>query len=266
MIIAELWNNWKSCMLVWKFSISSSSWSTWKKNWWSLDTWFSNFNHLLCIWHINNNVLINCKKSFVIKENWNEFFQNWKNVMYVSTKSEFREIWNAFSNKYNLSHEDCVKYLIDTYIRDHRRRFVKTYINQVLHFETTMSSRSEIEHSQLKRYLRASTDDLKTMIDSISLMLKNQIHNHQIAWNENKIKFSAECRKFIFQQLTAFVTSYVIRQMMSQYQLLTKRSIVLSSCIDIFIIIMNLSCSHKMQKRLYQKESLLIEDVHSHWR
>jgi hypothetical protein len=74
-----------------------------------------------------------------------------------------------------------VKYLIDTYIRDHRRRFVKTYINQVLHFETTMSSRSEIEHSQLKRYLRASTDDLKTMIDSISLMLKNQIHNHQIA-------------------------------------------------------------------------------------
>jgi hypothetical protein len=29
---------------------------------------------------------------------------------------------------------------------------------------------------------------------------------------------------------------------------------------------MKLSCSHKMQKRLYEKESLLIEDVHSHWR
>jgi hypothetical protein len=227
---------------------------------------FSNFNHLLCIWHINNNVLIKCRKSFVIKENWDEFFQKWKNVMYVSTKSEFRKIWNAFSNKYNLSHEDCVKYLIDIYIRDHRRRFVKTYINQVLHFETTMSSRSEIEHSQLKRHLRASTDDLKSMIDSINLMLKNQIHNHQIAWNENKIRFSTECRKLIFQQLTAFVTFYVIRQMMSQYQLLTKRSIALFLCIDIFVIIMSLSCSHKMQKRLYQKESLLIEDVYSHWR
>jgi hypothetical protein len=74
-----------------------------------------------------------------------------------------------------------VKYLIATYIRDHRRRFVKAYTNQVLHFETTMSSHSEIEHAQLKRYLRASTDDLKTMIDSINLMLKNQIHNHLIA-------------------------------------------------------------------------------------
>ncbi len=59
--------------------------------------------------------------------------------------------------------------------------FIKTYINQVLHFETTMSFRSEIEHAQLKRHLRASTDDLKTMINSINLMLKNQIHNHLIA-------------------------------------------------------------------------------------
>jgi hypothetical protein len=27
-----------------------------------------------------------------------------------------------------------------------------------------------------------------------------------------------------------------------------------------------LSCSHKIQQRLYEEESLLIEDVHSHWR
>jgi hypothetical protein len=29
---------------------------------------------------------------------------------------------------------------------------------------------------------------------------------------------------------------------------------------------MKLSCSHKMQERLYQNESLLIEYVHPHWR
>jgi hypothetical protein len=40
MIIAEFWINWRFWMLVWKFSISSSSWSTWKRDWWSLDTWF----------------------------------------------------------------------------------------------------------------------------------------------------------------------------------------------------------------------------------
>jgi membrane-associated HD superfamily phosphohydrolase len=89
---------------------------------------FSNFNHLLCIWHINSNVLINCQKNIVIKRIETNFFQIWKNVIYVSTKSRFRKIWNAFSNKYNLFHEDYVKYLINIYIRDHRRRFVKMYI------------------------------------------------------------------------------------------------------------------------------------------
>ncbi len=118
--------------------------------------------------------------------------------MYVSTKTEFRKIWNAFSNKYNLFHEDNVKYWIAIYIQDHRRHFVKTYINQMLHFETTMSFRNKIEHAHFKRHLKASIDDFKTMIDNINLMFKNQIHNHLIAWNENKIRFSIECQKLIF--------------------------------------------------------------------
>ncbi len=131
-----------------------------------------------------------------------------------------------------------------------------------MHCETTMSFHNEIKHAQVKLHLKTSTDDLKTMINNINLMLKNQIHNHLSAWDENKIRFSTECRKLIFQQLTAFVNSYVIKQIMSQYQFLTKRSIVLSSCVDIFIIIMSLFCSHKIQKRLYTKESLLIENVY----
>ncbi len=66
-----------------------------------------------------------------------------------------------------------MKYLTAIYIRDHRRRFVKMYINQMLHFETTMSFRNEIEHAQFKRHLKASIDDLKTMINNINLILKN---------------------------------------------------------------------------------------------
>jgi hypothetical protein len=45
--------------------------------------------------------------------------------MYASTKTKFRKSWNAFSNKYNFFHEDCVKYLIAIYIWDHRRRLLK---------------------------------------------------------------------------------------------------------------------------------------------
>jgi hypothetical protein len=85
-----------------------------------------------------------------------------------------------FAEKYNLSHEDCIEYLNETYIENHRRRFVKAYTKKILHFETTMIFRSEDEHAQLKRHLRAFIDDLKTMMNNINLLLKNEIHDHLI--------------------------------------------------------------------------------------
>ncbi len=227
---------------------------------------FSDSNHFLCTWHINNNVLINCKKAFVTKEAWDAFFSEWKKIMYASSEREYREVWDRFFSKYNLFHEDCIEYLTEIYIEHYRRRFIKCYTDQVLHFETTMTSRSENEHSQLKRHLESSTEDLKIVIDSIKLLLINQIQNYHLQLNDVRLRYSAHLRKFIFQQLSAFVSSTVINLMLSQYQLLFDRWIALLFCIDVFIRIMRLSCSHKMQKRLYQSESLLIENVHSHWR
>jgi hypothetical protein len=227
---------------------------------------FSDSNHLLCTWHINNNVLVNCKKEFVTKEAWNAFFSDWKKIMYASSEREYREVWDRFFSKYNLSHEDCIEYLTEIYIEYYRRRFIKCYTDQVLHFETTMTSRSENENAQLKRHLESFTEDLKIVIDNIKLLLINQTQNHRLELSDVKLRYSAHLRKLIFQQLFAFVISTVINLMLSQYQLSFDRSIALLFCIDVFIRIMRLSCSHKMQKRLYQSESLLIENVHSHWR
>jgi hypothetical protein len=127
-----------------------------------------------------------------------------------------------------------------------------------------MTSRSENEHAQLKRHLESSIEDLKIVMNSIKLLLINETHNHLLALKDVKLRCSAHLRKLIFQQLLAFVISTIINLMMSQYSLLFDRSIAFFSCIDVFIKIMRLSCSHKMQKRLYQDDNLLIENVHSH--
>ena len=39
----------------------------------------SNIVHLLCMWHINNNVLKKCRKFFHSKEAWNVFYKKEKN-------------------------------------------------------------------------------------------------------------------------------------------------------------------------------------------
>jgi hypothetical protein len=135
---------------------------------------FLELNHLLCLWHINNNVLINCKKNFIIKKTSEKFFSEWKTMSYAAFEFEYRHLWNKFVNCYNLSHDECIDYLYEIYIRNYRRRFIKCYINQILHFDITMTSRDEDAHALSKRQLRKSIDDLKTIMNDINLMFINE--------------------------------------------------------------------------------------------
>jgi hypothetical protein len=134
----------------------------------------------------------------------------------------------------------------------------------VLHFDTTMTSRDEKAHAVLKRQLGTSTKNLKTMMNDINLLFINEQHNYLIDLADARMRYSTELRKSIFQQLFSFVTSIALWKILSQYQKLIERSTVISACTKVFIIIIELSCSHKIQERLYDEESLLIEDVHSH--
>jgi hypothetical protein len=73
-----------------------------------------------------------------------------------------------------------------------------------------MTSRDEDEHAVLKRQLRSSIDDLKTMMNEINLLFINEQHNYLIEMKEAKMRYSIELRKLIFEQLTSFVTSTVL--------------------------------------------------------
>ena len=227
---------------------------------------FPDTNHLLCIWHINNNVLVNCKREFDTKEEWDAFFTAWKSVIYAPSEDIFWESWGQFSLKYRSTHDDCVDYLLSTYITDYRQQFVRCYTDQVLHFNTTVTSRAEGGHAVLKRQLGTSTGDLKTVVDGINLMLMNEYQNHLINFDEAKSRLPMELKKPIFQRLIGNVTPAAMRKILPQYQQLVGQPTALSPCTGAFTTSMGLPCSHKIQDRLYSEGSLLIEDVHPHWR
>jgi hypothetical protein len=100
-----------------------------------------------------------------------------------------------------------MKYLQSIYIDDFRERFVKCFTNRVLHFDTITTSRDEDGHAVLKRRLESFTEDLKTVMNDISLLLTNEHHNHLLAFEEAKIRFFMILRAFIFQQVRSYVTS-----------------------------------------------------------
>ncbi len=61
-------------------------------------------NHILCIWHINQNVTANCKKYFSINENWETFYRRWKNVVYSNTIILLKERYNTLHHDFSDAH------------------------------------------------------------------------------------------------------------------------------------------------------------------
>ena len=112
--------------------------------------------HLLCVWHINRNMVANCKPFFYTKEDWVEFYTHWFRVKDATTVATFKAKWKALQEAYNHTPEIC-SYLARVWIDPYTTKFVQCYTNRTLHFFNTTSSKSEGGHTLLKRELRCST-------------------------------------------------------------------------------------------------------------
>ena len=129
--------------------------------------------HLLCIWHIDKNVLTHCRSEFDSKENWNVFYTAWHRVMYAETVKEYEDQWSELNSIYRISHWQSMNYINDKLIRFYKKKFVKCWTDRFRHFNNHATSRSEGSHARLKSVLLSSTGDLKTVVDQLDLLLIN---------------------------------------------------------------------------------------------
>ena len=223
--------------------------------------------HLLCLWHINKNVVSNCKKAFD-SDGWLEFNSTWQGVLYANTEEVFEEKWAAMEIKY---HDNwlAMDYLRDEIINPHKEKVVRCYTNQVMHFGNTATSRAESQHKRLKGFLHSSTGDLRKVVDAISLLLVNEREDYAIAFDQDKVQLSTRLRKDIFSRLAKFVTTYAMRKILEQVERfleMSKKGEPLRPCTRTFTRSLGLPCMHTIEKRLVRNEPLHIGDVHPHWR
>ena len=135
----------------------------------SISLVFPECKNLICIWHINKNVLANCKKYFD-NDSWKEFMSNWYSIVYSHTLDSFAESLQAFEHLYSQTHSAVWDYLNVTWL-PHKEKFVGCYINQFPHFGSSSTSRVEGNHHVIKSYVRLGKLDLFVVLKRLSLML-----------------------------------------------------------------------------------------------
>lgn len=70
-------------------------------------------NHALCLWHVDKNVLANCKSSFITEEEWQKFYEDWHKVLFAVTEAIFEEKWEYLQRTYDQVHWLPLMYLED---------------------------------------------------------------------------------------------------------------------------------------------------------
>jgi hypothetical protein len=163
---------------------------------------FSGYHNILCYWHINKNILANCKTRFS-NVKWQQFMERW-NMLVSSTSVElFNAALGVFKETYLGTHPTAWQYVNTTWM-PHKERFVAYYIDKFPHFSSANTSRVEGNHHVIKSYLHVNILHLLTLMKQLGLMLANQRVELNAAIEKQRVhkahRFGHNCFKdFIYK-------------------------------------------------------------------
>ena len=139
---------------------------------------FRECTHLLCVWHIDKNILAKCKKYFESEDIWVVFLSAWKKIVYSSTEVEYNEHWKEFESSY-MEKKKVLEYIENVWL-SLKEKFVSAWTDEYLHFGNRASSRAESAHAKLKMYLQVSTSDLHEVQSKICLAIENEFNEIKV--------------------------------------------------------------------------------------
>ena len=74
------------------------------------------------------------------EEEWENFHEKWRNVVYAKTEEAYTSAWTHLSNTYKNSYSTKVNYLYNTSLAPHCTKFVKCYTDSIRHYGNVVTS------------------------------------------------------------------------------------------------------------------------------
>ena len=148
-------------------------------------TIFPMAQHLLCLWHIEKNILTNCKKQFKSDDKWQEFLQAWTALCRMADATEFEAQWHKLLDSFKDVHA-ATSYLEKTWL-PHKEKFMAAWTCKSLHFGNTSTSAVEGAHSALKKFLQVSTGDLYGVQQRMTQAIEHQMKDYEAALTSQRI-------------------------------------------------------------------------------
>jgi hypothetical protein len=179
---------------------------------------FPTSHQVLCIWHMNQNILKNCKPIFsdVEPNEYDAFYLDWNNLVYINSVEQFELEYQKFI--FNWSRYPRAVSYIQRNIYPFKERFVSAFTSNFRHLGSVSTSRAEGLNGQIKRYIVSSREDLLGSANAIKLAVDNQINEIKILVEQEKI---TNYHRFgpLFSRVTKKISRFALDKVLEQLQL-----------------------------------------------
>jgi hypothetical protein len=149
----------------------------------SLTQIFPNAYQMLCIWHIEKNLVTKGTKYIKNKTSEHAMIKKWNDLIHLSSPSAFSASFSRFSSHFGT---DFQKYM------DSQRLLVaKKYSNawkkSITHFDNQTTSRIESGHAFIKSHLLGPNHSFTSVVKMITNALEAQAHKISAHFHQQKI-------------------------------------------------------------------------------
>jgi MULE transposase domain len=238
-----------------------------------LDEIFLDSTHLLCTWHVNMNILANCRKHFpsdkkqgdtiTIDPKWEDFLKDWSLLLNSSTRLEYA----ARLAKFRIHSAVAVSYVEDTWLK-WKEKLVKLWVDSKLHFGIRVTSPIEGCHAGLKVHLKISTGDLRSVFIRLIPYWPMQHFTISTAAAQEQNKVKHHLNKGYLHRIQSLVYDQALQLIVKEVTKLNKAKStnpILKDCTCIIQTSMGLPCFHTVSQRLEEGGYIMPEDIHPFW-
>ncbi|KAI0993973.1 hypothetical protein K3495_g14210 [Podosphaera aphanis] len=228
----------------------------------SIETLLPNMAHLLCVWHVQKNVLNNCRKYFGSEDDWAKFLSAWTKIIESPSTQSYEEnvekLWEVY-----VSLPVMLKYISETWLI-YKEKFVHAYTNNYFHFGDLTSSRAEGMHHMIKSYIQVSTCELRDAHARICQAIQAQVANHSALLSQERMRVFHKHRIALFTHVVRHVSTFALNKVLEQYNLIQEPSD--RACAQVLKNTMGLPCQHRIQYLQENNEPLTVNEFHPIWR
>ncbi|PIA25192.1 hypothetical protein AQUCO_12300023v1 [Aquilegia coerulea] len=167
---------------------------------------FPGVTHLLCRFHIMKNVQAKSKKFFETNDEYEDFINDFGNLMRSSTELDYKYNLLRFKDAYP-KHSSVIQYIEDQWLSNYKEKFVSAWTDSVMHFNTLTTNRVESMHASLKRHLDSSRGNLTRNWCVINNLLLNQLTEISYTFNKSRNSWGHLYRTSAYAEVRGLISS-----------------------------------------------------------